>query len=335
MDSSTLHWLAGLLEGEGSFGAITAQGWSQIRPIISIQMNDEDVIGRVAQLFDLKYAVVPPPKPHWGIAYKLHIRGERAYDLMKLLYPLMGQRRQSQINKVFSQYTPAPNVSVKYYQNPILNDDKVRQIKRRIAAGEFARSIAADFGVTIYMIREISQGKSWKHVTLDETTENVQPQRIIGYDLNSLDWLAGLLEAEGSFMEGPPSAPNQHVISIQMTDEDVIARTAHILECSYNHIHRKNEKHKDYFIAYIRGRRAIEMMKILRPLMGVRRQGQIDKCLASFIHRKPRITEETAREIKIRLANGERMHSIAETLNVIYTIVKKINQGRNWKHVTI
>jgi hypothetical protein len=40
--------------------------------------------------------------------------------------------------------------------------------------------------------------------------------------------LAGLLEGEGSFMAGPPSNPRMPVISVHMTDEDVVARLGRI-----------------------------------------------------------------------------------------------------------
>ena len=41
-----------------------------------------------------------------------------------------------------------------------------------------------------------------------------------------LHWLAGLLEGDGSFLTGPPSAPRHAVLALQMTDEDVVARVA-------------------------------------------------------------------------------------------------------------
>lgn len=41
-----------------------------------------------------------------------------------------------------------------------------------------------------------------------------------------LHWLAGLLEGEGSFLKGPPSAPRHPVVALQMTDEDVVSRVA-------------------------------------------------------------------------------------------------------------
>jgi hypothetical protein len=40
----------------------------------------------------------------------------------------------------------------------------------------------------------------------------------------TLIWLAGILEGEGSFMKGPPSSPNRPVISMVTTDIDVALR---------------------------------------------------------------------------------------------------------------
>ncbi len=50
---------------------------------------------------------------------------------------------------------------------------------------------------------------------------------------NQLYWLAGILEGEGSFLKAPPSAPNRPSISMQSTDEDVIAKVASMMNVSY------------------------------------------------------------------------------------------------------
>ncbi len=42
-------------------------------------------------------------------------------------------------------------------------------------------------------------------------------------------WLAGLLEGEGSFLAGPPSARNVPRVALEMTDRDVVARAARLL----------------------------------------------------------------------------------------------------------
>jgi hypothetical protein len=45
-----------------------------------------------------------------------------------------------------------------------LNESAIQEIRRRISAGEFHRSIAADFGVSRSMISRIARGESWGHV---------------------------------------------------------------------------------------------------------------------------------------------------------------------------
>ena len=45
-----------------------------------------------------------------------------------------------------------------------LNVEKVREIKRRLATGEFCRLIAADYGVSAGAIFDIKRGKNWQSV---------------------------------------------------------------------------------------------------------------------------------------------------------------------------
>lgn len=44
---------------------------------------------------------------------------------------------------------------------------------------------------------------------------------------NQLHWLAGLLEAEGSFVTGSPTEPRTPKLVINMTDLDVMQAVAH------------------------------------------------------------------------------------------------------------
>ncbi len=97
-----------------------------------------------------------------------------------------------------------------------------------------------------------------------------------------LYWLAGLLEGEGSFMKGPPSKPNAPYISLQMTDEDVVARAAALFHISYRKVrNRKPGLWKESYLVQLRGARAADLMRELHPLMGIRRKVQIDRALAS------------------------------------------------------
>lgn len=98
-----LYWLAGLLEGEGSFIG-PAHGGNKIR--VSIGMTDEDVIARVAALLGRDYAARPPREAHHKTNYLTSINGQQAAILMALLRPLMGERRRAAIDRALDAWTP-------------------------------------------------------------------------------------------------------------------------------------------------------------------------------------------------------------------------------------
>jgi len=50
------------------------------------------------------------------------------------------------------------------HHNAKVNEDQVREIRRRRASGELLSSIAPDFGVTPTLISYIANRKTWKHV---------------------------------------------------------------------------------------------------------------------------------------------------------------------------
>lgn len=57
--------------------------------------------------------------------------------------------------------------SLRGERNPLckLTDEKVREIKRRCAAGEYQRDVAPDYGISHGLVAHIMAGKTWKHVT--------------------------------------------------------------------------------------------------------------------------------------------------------------------------
>lgn len=144
-------------------------------------------------------------------------------------------------------------------------------------------------------------------------------------------WLAGILEGEGSFIKGPPSKPNSPIISIQMTDEDVIKQVSQMFGRSYYRFKSKVEKHKATYVTKCTGSKAIALMKELKPLMSIRRQGQIQIAIDSYnpearievatLSRK--LSEETVKASKIRIDSGESLRSIARELNVCHESLRR------------
>lgn len=130
MKHQDVIWLAGLLEGEGCFN-IRPEKNNQVR--VSIEMTDRDIIKRAARLMGSNISSrasrpvgvcsICGKSPKNCIAARLYadgasdfktisqffnmtkrsyqtaIYGERARNLMRLVYPFMGRRRAAKIEE--------------------------------------------------------------------------------------------------------------------------------------------------------------------------------------------------------------------------------------------
>ena len=104
MRPEDLAWVAGLLEGEGSF-MIRTNG----TPKIQCQMTDEDVILKLQAMCGgnvyFSERTVEQKEKKWKDTWSWIIQGKDASDLMKLLLPLMGERRSQKIRDVLNAYS--------------------------------------------------------------------------------------------------------------------------------------------------------------------------------------------------------------------------------------
>ncbi|AYN58510.1 HNH endonuclease [Arthrobacter phage Liebe] len=98
-----LLWLAGLLEGEGSFDAHRGK-----YPRIRLAMTDRDVVGRAASLMDAKIRLSLHPLPAKA-TWHTEISGARAAEIMRLILPHMGARRSQKIAEVLGVIQFAPD----------------------------------------------------------------------------------------------------------------------------------------------------------------------------------------------------------------------------------
>lgn len=98
LDTKDLYWLAGILEGEGSFGIY---GSSKV-PLLSMQSTDFDVAIKVAKLLNTNYTNIFPRKPGYKRIYNVAIRSTGAISWMMTLYSLMSIRRKSKIEEVIN-----------------------------------------------------------------------------------------------------------------------------------------------------------------------------------------------------------------------------------------
>lgn len=98
MTRDDLIWLAGLLEGEGTFDAQRGK-----YPRVRVGMVDRDVVGRAATLMGTRVRLSlkkAPNRPMWHA----DIQGPKAADLMEALLPYMGARRSATIAAILGDY---------------------------------------------------------------------------------------------------------------------------------------------------------------------------------------------------------------------------------------
>lgn len=104
LDIKDLHYLAGLLEGEGNFiWHQTKRDRGRVR--IQLGMTDKDVLDRVALIMQSKVTGPYGPYTTQKIPYwYTHCSGEKAVSIMKQLLPLMGSRRSNKIKALLIKW---------------------------------------------------------------------------------------------------------------------------------------------------------------------------------------------------------------------------------------
>ncbi len=110
-------------------------------------------------------------------------------------------------------------------------------------------------------------------------------------DAIDIAWLAGLLEGEGSFILRPGNSPS---ITVGSTDIDVVQR-AHAIMGANGRIHERRLKSGKVFCRIVVNDQAvaIDVMKAVLPLMGLRRSERIRQCIAAFEAKPPQRRDQT------------------------------------------
>lgn len=94
MSRDDLLWLAGLLEGEGSFDLHRGK-----YPRIRLGMTDRDVVGRAATLLGGRVRLSLKPKPNKA-TWHVEVSGAKATEAMAWVLPHMGARRSARIAEI-------------------------------------------------------------------------------------------------------------------------------------------------------------------------------------------------------------------------------------------
>lgn len=99
-----LGWLAGLWEGEGTFG------YNGSTQRASLEMCDRDIVEKQKALIErtfniksIKLIVKNPKKLTHHDTYRIDLAGPSARALMRLVVPLMGSRRREQIWRALNE----------------------------------------------------------------------------------------------------------------------------------------------------------------------------------------------------------------------------------------
>ena len=106
MNDNQLHWLAGLIDGEGAF---TRSGGS---PSVRIKMTDRDTIEKVASLLNAQ-VLIEKRQPRYKDCYLCVLYGNNAIQLMDKIKPLMSIRRKQRITEIMAWANSRPRSVVR------------------------------------------------------------------------------------------------------------------------------------------------------------------------------------------------------------------------------
>ena len=115
-----LIFLAGVFEGEGSFGFWGKEGKSNRYLRAQVIMTDEDIVKRFIDFFKLGYVNIRIPRndKHKKV-WKWVVSGNKAVEVMLQLIPYLGIRRQEKFEECYQSYKQSHPLQ-KSYSTPLI-----------------------------------------------------------------------------------------------------------------------------------------------------------------------------------------------------------------------
>ena len=104
VDLVPFYWLAGILEGEGTF--LSGPPSQPNSPIVRISMTDADVVTRAAALLHRAVTPTRARKAHHKQPFITQIKGAEAVALMVAIRPVLGPDRRAQVDRVLAAWVP-------------------------------------------------------------------------------------------------------------------------------------------------------------------------------------------------------------------------------------
>lgn len=266
-------------------------------------MTDEDVVARVATLLESSFFSLGRRESHHKPVFFLNVRGERAVDLMRSLYPHMGYRRREQMSKAMSGRPITAN------RRPYVTEISAMSVERQ--QGDFYEDIALRYGIrpksVSYLIR--GERKPIAQVLAEALVVTAAEQELedaVGGD-RDLAWLAGLYEGEGCFAH--------RRIQLSMKDRDVVERAAKMIGSKVSgEPERRRSDWSPMWRTYIYGQNAIDLAMKIRPALGSRRQMRITETAVDG--RAALRKYERNIEIARRVLGGQTQVSIASAFGI-------------------
>ena len=110
-----LIFLAGVFEGEGSFGFWGKDNKNNRYFRIQVRMTDEDIVVRFVDFFRLGYVNLHiPKKDHLKKSWKWTVAGDKAMVVMLQMAPYLGIRRKEKFEQCCQSYKQLPHLRKSY-----------------------------------------------------------------------------------------------------------------------------------------------------------------------------------------------------------------------------
>lgn len=263
----SFFWLVGLFEGEGYF----YKGRPGERPILRVEMTDQDVIARAAAL--LATSTVRDQRHRGGRKDTAVARmtGLKAAEMMAMMQPFLSRRRREQIENALDD--------VGLRGNRRLSDKVVREIRVRCRSNSCA-AVGRSFDLHPQVVRDIAQYKTYLPVRF---VNRRRPETLAkAFPLFERHWLAGYLEGEGTFGFMKTGRYGHLRVKVSSVDLDPIERVARYWDCNVTS-DGVNQAGRQMHCARVTGHQAADCMIDVFPLMGQRRRGRILTSLAEYV----------------------------------------------------
>lgn len=314
-------WLAGLIEGDGCFYQ------SNGRAKIQIKMIDKDVVERASKIMNSKIYNSKNNNQKWKKTYTTWVSNNQALTFMQTLKPYMSMRRQNKIEEILKDCSFISGKQRLISCPKVI--EKIKEENQNISC----RNLAKKYGVSHETIRKIVRDK---HVDVENKKTAHEYEIEIFGESSDLSWVSGVLEAEGSFKKGCPSAPNDTCVSIQMSDRDIMEKISEMWGMSLSAYSRTGKtksggSFKEIYCCSLRGSKARKYMEQIKCFMGMRRQKQIDDALNSYDpdvikktnEMKCAIPEAELKFVNEKIISGLSYRKIAKEYGVTSNVIRR------------